>query len=349
MKYIFIVFLFGAPDLLSAAALLPSAEGTTWQYESVDDASAGARSEVTVRIAGNEIFEGKTLLRFETRTDGEFVKAELIALDGNAIVCHARSDKDGKLLKLDPPEVMVPANRAIGATWEVDDQVADMRTRQRFAVAGEENIGVPAGNFRALRFHCGGAGLLSFTIDRWFVAGTGFVKEATIIRGPSGSVIQRIVRELKKTPEITVAPATPTPTPAAIPPPTVEEKSKSDVVESSGASPEKGLLSVEISSDPAAGSQTEFRSDVPKLYVRWKGQGLPKEARVRVVWIAEDVGGLVEPNFVVDESETVAASPDASARFTLARPEDGWAEGKYRLDVYLNDEIAETLRVQIVK
>ena len=84
------------------------------------------------------------------------------------------------------------------------------------------------------------------------------------------------------------------------------------------------------------------------MYVRWHGRGLPPRATVRVVWIAEDVGDLVEPNFVVDETETVAPEPDSSARFTLGRPPDGWAEGKYRLEFYVNDELEEILRVTIV-
>jgi hypothetical protein len=88
---------------------------------------------------------------------------------------------------------------------------------------------------------------------------------------------------------------------------------------------------------------------VENIYVRWRGRGLPEGARVRVAWVAEDVGDLVEPNFIVDETESVAPAPDASARFTLGRPPDGWAEGKYRVEFYVNDELEETIRVTIVK
>lgn len=93
--------------------------------------------------------------------------------------------------------------------------------------------------------------------------------------------------------------------------------------------------------------QTEFRSDVEKVYVRWHGRGLPEHARIRVAWVAEDVGDIVEPNFIVDQTETEAPSPDASARFTLGRPEDGWAEGKYRVEFYIDDQLEETVRVTI--
>lgn len=349
MKNILFVAVLALPVLARGAALLPSVEGTTWRYDLIDDAAGSGtpgKSEITVRLVGTQTFEEKTLLRLETRTSDALTNVELLAVDENQIVCHARGGKDGKLMKLDPPEIVAPANRAIGSAWELDGEVAGMKTHERFTVAAEESVVVAAGKFAALRFHCTGTGLLSYAIDRWFVAGTGFVKETTTVRGPSGGLVQRITRELKNAPEITAPPATPTPTPAATPTPAPEAAVPPG---QSGDAADEKPISVEISSDSIAGSQTEFHSDVPRLYVRWNGHNLPANARVRVTWIAEDVGDIVEPNFIVDETETVATAPDFGARFTLARPEDGWAEGKYRLEVYLNDELAETLRVRISK
>ena len=114
------------------------------------------------------------------------------------------------------------------------------------------------------------------------------------------------------------------------------------------ATPSK-KLTVEVSHDPAGGLKTQFKSDVANIYVRWRGHELPDRARVRVAWVAEDVGDLVEPNFIIDETETVAPAPDASARFTLGRPPDGWAEGKYRVEFYVDDVLVETVRVTIAK
>src|SRR5215831_9945066 len=108
-------------------------------------------------------------------------------------------------------------------------------------------------------------------------------------------------------------------------------------------------LTVEVSGDPAGGLHTEFKSNVSHIYVRWHGHGLPKDAIVKVAWVAEDVGELVEHNFVIDETESVASNPDASARFTLSRPPDGWAEGKYRVEFYVNDELVENVNVTIGK
>ena len=108
-------------------------------------------------------------------------------------------------------------------------------------------------------------------------------------------------------------------------------------------------MTATASGEAVRGSKAEFKSDAANIYVRWRGRGLPEGARVRVVWIAEDVGDLVEPNFVIDETESVAPTSDASARFTLGRPPDGWAEGKYRVEFCINDELEETVHVAIVK
>jgi hypothetical protein len=68
---------------------------------------------------------------------------------------------------------------------------------------------------------------------------------------------------------------------------------------------------------------------------------------VRVAWIAEDVGDIVEPNFVIDETETELTTAKFGARFTLSRPRDGWAAGKYRLELYLDDQLTQTVKINI--
>lgn len=341
------IFLFAAA-VARAEPLLPTAEGTTWDYESTEEqggpaaAAAPMTASVTVSV-GRQTFAGKPYLKFETRIDDALTKIELMTLDERGLVCHVRGGKDGRMAKLDPPQTLVPGAIKVGDSWESDGEVAGMEMRQRFTVAGEELIRVPAGNFRAFHIHCEDASVMSVALDRWFFPGMGFVKEITVVRGPTGGLLQRTTLELQKRPEI-IAKATPTPSPATAPP----EPSATPQEKKESASPGKKLI-VEVSPDPGGGSKTEFKSDVENIYVRWHGRSLPERAKVRVAWIAEDVGDLVEPNFVIDETESVAPAPDSSARFTLARPPDGWAEGKYRVEFYVNDELEETIRVTIVK
>lgn len=332
---------------------MPLTDGTTWSY-AVNDEPGGA-STLLVRIAGTEQFENRTVSKLETTAAGQVKKIELLNVDDHGVSCVARTGRDGVMLKLEPPELVVPSSLKLGSTFEVNGDVAGVRMLQRYTVVAEENVLVPAGNIRAVRVHCDGASLMSVSIDRWFATGLGMVKEVTTVRGPSGGLLQRTTTELQKRPEVI---ALPSPTPTATPAPTVAptptatqtpaeaETTVSPAASTPAATVGKRLV-VEVSSDVEGGMTTEFKSDVEKIYVRWRGHDLPEGAKVRVAWVVEDVGGIVDANFVVDETETVIPSPNASARFTLGRPEDGWAEGKYRVEVFINDELEEKINVTI--
>ncbi len=348
-----------------ADQLLPTGEGTTWEYDSTETVTGAppTHSTVTVRV-GRQLLDGKGVVKLETLSNNVVSKTELVSVDEKGIACLGRIGKDGKLVKLNPPEPIIAAPLKVGGTWESEGEAAGVKMHQRFTVLAEENVTVPAGKFRAFRLQCKDSSLMSITLDRWFVPGTGFVKETIVVRGPG--VMQGTTLELNKISEVlpkpvaATSPAAPKP---AEPSPVASPKSvaaASPVAPSPepAASPEETVaappapakkLTVEVSSDPAGGLKTQFKSSVVNIYVRWHGHDLPDGARIRVAWVAEDVGDLVEPNFVIDETETVAPGPDASARFTLGRPPDGWAEGKYRVEFYVDDLPVETVPVLITK
>jgi hypothetical protein len=50
------------------------------------------------------------------------------------------------------------------------------------------------------------------------------------------------------------------------------------------------------------------------------------------VWIAENIGEDFPQDHKVDEASALAATPTTRGAFTLARPEDGWAPGDYRVE-----------------
>ena len=66
-----------------------------------------------------------------------------------------------------------------------------------------------------------------------------------------------------------------------------------------------------------------------------------------MAWIAEDVGDVAPRNFIIDEKEMEVTTASFGARFTLSRPKDGWAVGKYRLELYLDDGLVQTTKVTI--
>lgn len=343
-----IVLLFAA-IAVRADPLLPTTEGTSWEYRSTETltGSAPVSSVITIR-SGKDLLDGKEVVKMETLSGSNVSKTELVSVDANGIACLARSGKDGKIVKLNPPEPIIAAPLEVGTAWELEGEAVKNKMHQRFTIVGEESVTVPAGTFQAFHLKCEDSSLVSIKLDRWFAPGIGFVKEATVVRAPG--MRQSVTLELTKitVPKTPVAPekgASPNPSvPVVSAAPTPSEPAVSPVEQP--VAPSK-KLTVEVSSDPGGGLKTTFKSDVANIYVRWHGHDLPEGAKVRVAWVAEDVGDLVEPNFVIDETETVAPSPNASVRFTLGRPPDGWAEGKYRVEFYVDGALVETVRVTI--
>ena len=348
--------------------MLPTGDGTTWEYEVTGSAAGAAQPrQLTVRVTGREQVIGKDLLKLETLEDGKLIKVELVAVEAGGFLCYRRIPAGGKTTNFEPPQTIVPLPLAVGAEWELDDPGAG-HGMQRWTVAAEEAVIVPAGNFRAFRLHCEQPGPLSITIDRWFVAGTGFVREITTTRAPAGRLVNRVTSSLTKFSPAAVTPR-PIPTPTSVAAPMVTatptaspENSEALPAAASStepspqaapdtaavASPSPALrVKLEVSEDPNGPAGTEFRSDIANIFVRWAGENLPVNSGLRVAWIAEDVGDVAPPNFVVDQTETVVTSANFGARFTLSRPSDGWAAGRYRVELYLEDELIEMVRVTI--
>src|SRR5438270_5082126 len=113
-----------------ADELFPSADGTTWEYELREEfggpaAAAPATVSSIVRI-GRESHEGKDFLKIETIVDDAVAKTELATADEKGVVCYFRAGKDGRVAKLDPPQVIVPPDLKPGTAWDSDGEVAGM-------------------------------------------------------------------------------------------------------------------------------------------------------------------------------------------------------------------------------
>src|SRR5947207_4391051 len=152
------------------------------------------------------------------------------------------------------------------------------------------------------------------TIDRWFVNEVGIVKDVTETRMPDGDLLRRISLELKEKPKIAPRP------------------------EAKPVEPAKKLFA-SVGKAPLGEATNKFEPDTPKIYARWQGHNLRDKAKIRAVWIAENIGDIAPPNFTIDEASTVANGRESSGTFTLSRPDEGWAPGDYRVEFYLEDEL----------
>jgi hypothetical protein len=306
---------------LCGALLIPTKQGTTWQYDATDETggeSAPSQLQIVYRINGTQQFGGKELLKLETVVGNIATRTELLGVDQNGVRQFAHTSKDGTMIGYISPQTIVPAKLEEGAAWDCIDEIADVRIHQHFKVAGIETVSVPAGEFQAFRFHCKESTPISVVIDRWFASGTGLVKEITTLRSPTGDLLRR------RTLELAISP-----------------------IPSAKIEPAVKRLSVWVSNQPVGGSQTEFSKATQNLYARWVGHGLRENSKVRAVWIAEEVGDVAPPNYKIDDAVAIASAPDAHGMFTLSRPDDGWASGSYRVEFYLDETLVETVKLKM--
>ncbi len=331
----------GLASLFSAAALaapmIPTAPGTAWRYNLTEeigkgldvanakrDADGKIRCPVLYRLEGIQNIDGKNLLKFEMHRDGLITNTDFLIVDENGIACWGRMNLDGETVRFNPPQIIVSAPLKTGAHWDFNGQAGDFAVRQRYDLVGEEDIEVPAGEFHAFHIHGEQTAPSPMTIERWFAPGTGIIKDVTIMRSAGGDLLQRITLELTERPKITDRPQA---KPATAPKP----------------------LSVSVSKERLGQPATAFSADTPEIYVRWKGERLRKGAKVKAVWIAEDIGEDFPRDYKVDEASTIVETPDAHGIFTLARPENGWAAGRYRVELYVDDTLVDSVTVNIAQ
>ena len=338
MQKIAVLMLAAVPlGFVSAGQLIPTAPGTGWRYKMTEepgkglripnskaDATGTVRVSVLYRIAGTENIDGKELLKFEMHRAGVVTNTDLLSIDEHGIVCAARINLDGELIKLNPPQTIVATPLKRGASWNFDGQIGEMKVHQHYEVTEEADIEVPAGEFHAFHIHGEQTSPSRMTVDRWFAIGTGIVKDVTTMRDSDGDLLERISLELMERPKIVERPEV-----------------------NLDAAPKK--LSVSVAKERFGTPTTTFSSDIPQIYARWKGHRLRKGAKVRVDWIAENIGDDAPTDYGADEASTIADGPTAHGTFTLSRPEDGWAFGDYRVEFYVNDVLVDTVKLKIVK
>jgi hypothetical protein len=284
------------------------------------DEDGTVKIPVLYRIDGKEKVGGRELLKFEMHRGGTVTNTDLLKVDEREVVCHARIDSAGQTTTLSPPQIIVSPELRNGASWDYDANVGGSQVHQHSAVVAAQAVSVPAGKFDAFKIHIEQTEPGVTVEDRWFVRGVGIVKDVTTVRDADGDLLKRVTLELQELPKVAPRP---------------------DVL----ARKLTGSVSVEAVGRAA----TTFDANVEKIYARWQGNGLQRGARIRVVWIAENIGEVAAPNYTIDEATTTATAPDSHGLFTFSRPEAGWAPGDYRLEFYLDDTLADSVKLRIGK
>jgi hypothetical protein len=256
--------------------------------------------------------------KFELRRQGAVQVTQFLQVNEQGVFELARGDESGERTKLAPPQKILSFPLKVGEKWEYHGGGGGEKVDEVYEIVAQESIEVPAGKFEAYHLRVVGTQPFNSVVDRWFVPGLGEIKDVTEVRRPNGSMVQRLSFELMERPR-------------------VADGSEAKTGETAKR------LSVTLGKAAIGEATTQFAADTPKIYARWQGHGLPEQAKVRVVWIAENVGEAAPPNYKVGEANVVAGSSDPSGTFTLSRPDKGWPLGDYKVEFYLDETLIEAI------
>src|SRR5438552_5233206 len=326
-----------ASTLSHAGPILPMTEGTTWKYEMTQEFGEGVKLSdasikpeadgkvhlpVIVFVAGREKIDNAEAHKFEMHRQGAVQITEFLQVKDDGIFDVARMPGDGEKTILTPPQKTLSLPLKAGEKWEYHGQGTGIQINESYELVAQESVRVPAGKFEAYHIHLVETKPFRAVVDRWFVPNVGYIKDVTEMKRPSGALLQRISLELTEPPKIANRPE--------VEPAELTKK-----------------LSVGLATEPMGKPATTFSSDTAQIYARWQGHDLRGHAKVRAVWIAESVSEVAPPDYKVDEASTIADSPNSFGTFTLSRPDEGWAPGDYRVEFYVDETLAETIKLKI--
>lgn len=105
------------------------------------------------------------------------------------------------------------------------------------------------------------------------------------------------------------------------------------------------IENVVLTADPEVGAPREAFSPNETFYLVVALANAPKDTVLKTTWIAVEIEG-VEPDFVIDEVEITTGLPIVT--FDLAN-EYSWPPGTYRVDLYLNGELQDSLDFRVLE
>lgn len=102
-----------------------------------------------------------------------------------------------------------------------------------------------------------------------------------------------------------------------------------------------------VAKDEESKPTTSFSSDVEQVMVFFRSKGTKAGDKVRIAFVAEDVGDVAPKNYKIDESSFALDKDDGNGGGKMSRPNNGWPVGKYRAEIYNGDTLATSVKFTI--
>ena len=110
----------------------------------------------------------------------------------------------------------------------------------------------------------------------------------------------------------------------------------------------KKVLRVVLALDKDSKPTRKFATTAETIHAFFIGESLKKGDEIKSVWIAEDVGDVAPKNTKIDEATVTASTPMDKGDFSLSKkPDNDWAVGTYRVEIYVNNKLVQSVKYQI--
>jgi hypothetical protein len=104
-----------------------------------------------------------------------------------------------------------------------------------------------------------------------------------------------------------------------------------------------------VLSDAEGGAaKATFKPDTPKIFLHTKLADVASGSRLRANWVAEKTQ-VAPPNYKIDSVELKVGPGMDTARFSMTKPNAGWPEGDYRVDLLIDDKPATQAKFKVSK
>ena len=103
-------------------------------------------------------------------------------------------------------------------------------------------------------------------------------------------------------------------------------------------------------SDSDGGDDTDtFTPKTAKIFVNFDVEDIPAGVKITSKWIAIDSHGVAPPNYLIDSADLMSVAKMDSGTFSLSRPTTGFPVGSYRVDIFVNGNLAKSAKFTVEK
>ena len=155
------------------------------------------------------------------------------------------------------------------------------------------------------------------------------------------ALLPSIIEAFKPVPEPTMTPIPATATFTHVPP----TLTPTPIPPTSTPTIAIGIYDVFLSMDQAGEYKTEVFTPEQYIYVHYSLNDPSGLNNVKVIWYAVDVAGY-KPNVVINQTDDKITRPNISLQ---VKTEPLWAVGKYKIELYLNSVLEDTLEFEVKK